>query len=112
MSLLVLLHRVFNPIAIFRKFLYLGMILVSVAHLSSIPLYATLCHPVIGQQWDIAMLNERCAHPTSLHTIIIGAIGTALDIYIRVLPLPLIFRLHLEMRRRFGLALVFMEGLL
>jgi hypothetical protein len=112
MAILLLLHRIFNPMRTFRKFLYLGMILVSCAHLSAIPLYAAVCRPLKGQHWDFEMLNGRCAHPTSLHTVIIGAIGTALDIYIWALPLPLIFGLNLDMKRKFGLTVVFMVGLL
>ena len=111
-AILLLLLRIFKPMLGFRTLVYIGIALVSIVNLFAVPLYAALCRPLKGQRWDFAMLESRCAHPTSLHTVIIGVLGTVLDIYVWVIPLPLVFGLHLPLKKKIGVAIVFMAGIL
>lgn len=41
-----------------------------------------------------------------------GAVGLAADIFIFILPLPIIYQLNLSTRRKIGLATVFLTGVL
>jgi len=58
------------------------------------------------------MIESRCANPSRLHTLIIAVLGTVLDIYIWLIPLPLVFGLHLPLKKKLGVAIVFMVGIL
>ncbi|KAI9792568.1 MAG: hypothetical protein M1816_002088 [Peltula sp. TS41687] len=110
-SILVLLHGVFAPKVWFRASIYIGIVLVTLVHWSNVPVYVALCTPRAGESWDLALLQGRCGH-SATHTLVAGTLGTAIDIYILILPLPIIFGLNLPFKRRVGLALIFLVGII
>ena len=112
MAILVLQLRVFAPKNWFRVMVYVGIALVTFVHWSNVPIYGILCIPHRGEKWDMVLLSSKRCSAASTHTVITGAIGTALDIYILILPLPIIAELNLAPRRKLGLVLVFMAGIL
>lgn len=73
-------------------------------------LAGVFCTPRPGKPWDAAVMR-KCTSLTVLY-LAQGAVGTAADIIIFVLPLPIIFRLHLAPRKKLGLAAVFLAGIL
>lgn len=112
MAILVLQLRVFAPKIWFRVTVYVGIALVTFVHWSNVPVYGILCIPHRGEKWDMVLLSSKRCSAASTHTVITGAIGTALDIYMLILPLPIIAELNLAPRRKLGLVLVFMAGIL
>lgn len=112
MAILVLQLRLFAPKIWFRVAIYIGIALVTLVHWSNVPVYGILCTPRRGENWDMVLLSSKRCSAASTHTVVTGAIGTALDIYMLILPLPIIAELNLAPRRKLGLALVFMAGIL
>ena len=53
----------------------------------------------------------RCSTLASMGPVQ-GAVGVAADIFILVLPLPIVYELNLEPQRKVGLAAVFLAGVL
>lgn len=112
MAILVLQLRVFAPKTWFRVAVYIGIALVTLVHWSNVPIYGILCTPRKGERWDMALLSSKRCSVASTQTVVTGAIGTALEIYMLILPLPIIAELNLAPRRKLGLVLVFMAGIL
>ncbi|MCJ1344609.1 hypothetical protein MMC31_002812 [Peltigera leucophlebia] len=110
MAILVLQLRIFAPKIWFRVAVYIGITLVTLVHWSNVPVYGILCTPRRDETWDMVLLSSKRCSAASTHTVVTGAIGTALDIYLLLLPLPIIAELNLAPRRKLGVALVFMAG--
>ncbi len=53
-----------------------------------------------------------CIKSNSTVGVIVGTIGLAADVIIFVLPIPIIAKLHIPPLRKFGVAIVFLAGLL
>lgn len=55
---------------------------------------------------------NTCVHGTTLTGVITGFITTPADVVILLLPMPAIYELRLDSRRKYGLAVVFFSGFL
>lgn len=95
-----------------RFFIYVGIVSVTLVHWSNVPVFAALCTPRRGEGWDMMLLSSTRCKPVSIHTVVTGATGTATDIYLLILPLPIILALNMAWRKKIGLILVFMAGIL
>ncbi|KAI0398836.1 hypothetical protein F4802DRAFT_611348 [Xylaria palmicola] len=90
-----------------------GLLITFLVYLSNIPLAAVYAAPRVGQSWDSLLLSLQAnSHPFALGGTIQSAIGTVLDFYIFFLPLPILFRLEMEIERRFQLIAIFSTALL
>lgn len=52
----------------------------------------------------------KCVDALTGATIARGAISLAMDVIMFIIPIPVIMKLHMPLRRRIGLSLVFMTG--
>ncbi|KAI0965078.1 hypothetical protein F4678DRAFT_344530 [Xylaria arbuscula] len=90
-----------------------GLLITLLVYLSNVPLAAYYSAPRPGQSWDSLLLTlEANSRPFALGGTIQSAIGTVLDFYIFFLPLPFIYRLHIDKERRFQLIAIFSTALL
>jgi len=74
------------------------------------PLAGVYCTPRHGGPWDFSVL-VRCSKLAVMGPIQ-GAVGLAADIFILVLPLPIVYGLNLPPQKKFGLFLIFLMGVL
>jgi hypothetical protein len=109
-AILVLYLRLFQVSRTLRVLIWVGIFVVCSAYLVAIPLFTYYCTPRANENWDL-MLLEKCKKNGVL-ALIQGVIGVVTDIYIFVLPLPTISRLRLPRRKKIGVFLVFIAGLL
>jgi hypothetical protein len=109
-AILVLYLRIFQVSRTLRVFIWVGIFVATTAYMVNIPLFTYYCTPRADENWDLLLL-EKCKS-NGVTALIQGVIGVALDIYIFVLPLPLISRLSLPRRKKIGILAVFVVGLL
>ena len=110
-AILVLQLRIFKPKRWFRILTYVSLAILTLTNWSNLPVYGALCVPHNSSEgWNFALL-EACL-PASTQTVVTGSIGLAFDLYMLILPQPLIFQLHLSFAKKLGLALTFAAGFL
>lgn len=109
-AILLMQLRVFAPKKWFRVLSYAGIVFILIVHWSNVPVYGALCVPRGNESWGLPVML-RCAE-ASKHTVIVGALSTAFDVFQFVLPLPIIAGLHLDFRRKIGISLIFLAGIL
>ena len=61
---------------------------------------------------DAAALQRSVCVKTWIVTIATGTVNTLIDLYILVLPIAMVLRLQLTLRRKLGVVLIFTIGLL
>ena len=54
---------------------------------------------------------QECSLPSQYLAIVQSVFGTVSDIYLLVIPIQSIFKLHLEMKRKIGVSAIFMIGI-
>lgn len=108
--MLALYIRIFAPKKWLRITSYTTLVVTFLFYFVNIPLLGVYCVPRSGEGWDIQLML-RCAK-TSIMAPILGAVSIAADVFILFLPLPIVLRLNLAPKRKLGLALVFLAGVL
>lgn len=85
-----------------------------ITYTTSIGVFVYCTTPRIGRTWDnfIAAIEMDTLKFAVFWTIAQGAAGVLLDIYIFILPLPVVLRLKLSTRRRIQLIAIFFTALL
>ena len=108
LSVLLLLYNLFSVNKTTRYLIYLG-IGISACFCVALTGYniAAVVHCV-----DAASLQLRVCADGWKVTIANGTVNTLIDLYILVLPIAMVLRLQLTPRRKFGVLLIFMVGLL
>ncbi|KAI1464151.1 uncharacterized protein F4812DRAFT_213812 [Daldinia caldariorum] len=108
LTFLFLYRRIFSPQTITKYFINGGIVFV--ACLNTGLLFSTIfmCSPV-ARSWNSA-LDGQCINPKVL-PYFSGVTSFLTDIYILILPIPLLWRLNMGRKRRFRLALIFGTGL-
>lgn len=75
-----------------------------------VPVYAVFSFPYGDESWDLNLAMktgkvDRMAIATS-------TINVVSDVFLLIIPLPIIMKLNLNLRKRIGLAAVFMTGIM
>ncbi|KAL9034264.1 MAG: hypothetical protein Q9180_005504, partial [Flavoplaca navasiana] len=107
-AILTLYLRIFSVKRVMRGLIYGGLIVLFLVYATFIPLTVVLCTPRNGGAWDLVLL-QKCK-PTAIASVIQGVFCLLSDIYILVLPLPIIWKLNLKPKKKIGLAVVFMSA--
>ncbi|KAL8878622.1 MAG: hypothetical protein Q9192_008409, partial [Flavoplaca navasiana] len=107
-AILTLYLRIFTVKRVMRGLIYSGLIVLFLVYATFIPLTIVLCTPRKGGAWDMVLL-QKCK-PTSIALVVQGVFCLLSDIYILVLPLPVIWNLNLKPKKKIGLTVVFMSA--
>ena len=112
-SILLLLFKVFSQNTTFRYANYLGILWAGLIAITTIVLDLAYCMPRVGESFSSVSSISRC-HGTRIEGAIVvrGAFIMALDFYIFLLPLPLLWRLQLATKKKAAITFVFMTGLM
>ena len=108
-SILILLLRLFSPARGFRYLVYAGLIWSTMISLVSIVVSGTLCAPRPGESFTSMKVASRCTHQ-SIWAVVQGTLTVLLDLYILYLPIPMIWKLQMDLKRRAGVVAIFMTG--
>ena len=72
---------------------------------------AIICTPAPGKDFGIES-GTKCGAHAREYTIVQGASNIIIDIIIMSLPIPIILGLQLSMRKKIGILVIFLTGLL
>lgn len=115
LSLFLLYLRLFKPDKVTRWLIYGGILVSGLFYSATIVIFTAAVSPSPGQpDTDTTWLLQASKHVTVLNTLSIvqGVFGTLSDIYLLVIPIRSIFRLHLPIQRKFGVSSIFLIGIL
>ena len=76
-----------------------------------VPLETYFCAPRIGEGWNTEALIKTCADYT-IFSAVQGVLAVVLDLYIFILPIPIMLRLQMPLRRRLSILGVFGTAIL
>lgn len=110
-SILVMFLQVFSAQRHVRVLIYAGMVTTFLIYFPSVPLAAIFSAPRAGHGWDELSIHGAPEKMTYWVTVQ-AVLTTALDIYILVLPLPILRKLHLPLGKKLQLGAVFATAIL
>ena len=109
-AIIFLYLRVFKPHRWLRHSCY-ALLFTTLVFWVNIPLSLAFCTPQNGESWNMVTLT-RCGAKLALVGAVQGAFSIFQDLLLLVLPLPIIWELHLSTRKKIALSAVFLFGLL
>ncbi|KAL8950865.1 MAG: hypothetical protein Q9222_003119 [Ikaeria aurantiellina] len=108
-AILALYLRLFGTLKWIRYTSYFTLIITFLFYWANTPLAGVYCTPRSQEGWGTEVLR-RCA-ALSVMGPIQGAIGVAADLFILLLPLPIVLKLQLPRGKKAGLLVLFMMGI-
>lgn len=110
LALFLLYYNLFASDYWTRIAIYLGMIAVCLFYIACSIAFFILCLPRPGESWISPSFDARCTpivKVASAH----AWFGLLSDLYIFFLPLPVLWGLHMPLRKKLRVAAVFLTGL-
>ena len=111
LSILLLLFRLFSVDRRTRNMIYIGAFWATVTSLTTVIVLGFQCSPRSGESFGSLVWRSRCQHG-QLWAVIQGAMNATLDFYLLYLPIPMVWRLRLSVKRKVGVLSIFMTGLM
>lgn len=90
--------------------IYAGILYNFVTNATIMISFPAICAPRGKDTWISSLEKTSCHNPLEDLAIAAGVLNFASDLYILVLPVPMIWNLQLPTRRRVGLTAVFATG--
>lgn len=115
LSLFLLYLRLFKPNQQSRWLIYMGILTCILCYSAIIIVSTVLYSPAPGQRYDrITLILRARDNAKEIMYLSLGQsiFGTISDIYLLMIPIKTIFQLHMRTRRKFGVSVVFMIGIL
>lgn len=109
-SLFLLYYRLFTTQKFIRHAIVFGIAFSFIIYFSNMTIIAVLCAPQVGHHWDW-MTAVKCSR-SSVSGFALGVEHLALDMYLLILPIPIILPLQLSVKKKIGVLAIFMVGLL
>ncbi|KAL8970288.1 MAG: hypothetical protein Q9197_003885 [Variospora fuerteventurae] len=103
LSLLLLYHRIFAPDRLTKYLVYLGVFYCFVLYTSFLLLTFLLCQ---------TPLQAACKHRVNLFILISSGLNVFADIYLLIIPIAAVAKLHMPLRQKLGVSAVFLTGML
>ena len=110
-AILLLYLRIFTINKKMRYCIWLGLSSNFLLYWSSIPIATYYGTPRIGQPWDVVAITETCANLTT-YLVIQGTLSVVLDLYIFILPFPIVLKLRISLQQRLSILSVFGTAIL
>lgn len=110
-SLLLLYLRIFGLKKRVRYTIYFGLVFAFCLYWVNVPLSIYSCSPRLDEEWDIQDLGSRC-NKSRLFGLFQGSLNVVLDLFIFILPIPVVMGLQMNARKRLAVLIVFLTGVL
>jgi hypothetical protein len=116
LSICSFIFHAFRPIAYIRRLIYAIVLLTGLSAVVAVFINGIVCGPKGGQDrasYMAGLTSTECSSPTGiiqLLSLTSTAINLLQDLFLILLPLPAISKLHLPARRKTGVFLIFMTG--
>ena len=111
LSILFLLGRLFATTRTFRYLGWHGIAWTALISMVSIFVDCALCAPRPGESWGSSVVAKSCAK-MGIWAVVQEALFVALDFYISFLPIPIVLKLQMSFKKKFGVLAIFMTGMM
>ncbi|KAK0516237.1 hypothetical protein JMJ35_000840 [Cladonia borealis] len=111
LALFLLFLRIFSCNRWTRNAIYFGIIVNLIFNTISTLVFGIQCVRKPGQSWIETASAERCRDMNRMNYVQ-GGFGIVSDLYIFILPMPVIWRLHMQLRRKIAVCGIFLTGLI
>ncbi|MCJ1366546.1 hypothetical protein MMC16_005675 [Acarospora aff. strigata] len=111
LSLFLLYLHIFSPNRPTRYMIYSGIAITFGLYTATFAYNVYLCVPRPGQGWLVAVSSPRC-NKAYILSYIQGPFGIVSDFYLLLLPVPVVWQLHLPAKRKIGVCAIFATGFL
>ena len=111
LALFLLFHRLFASDYWTKIAIHLGITTACLFYIASSVVALILCTPGPSESWVSPTFDARCK-PTYKLSQAHGWFGLLSDLYIFFLPLPVLWGLHMPLRKKLGVTAVFLTGLM
>ena len=111
LSLFLLYLSLFRPKPTTRILIYIGITAISMMYSVTTITEAVLCIPLPGHSWISTVYTRKCINTKTIGYVA-GSFNVVSDLYLLVLPLPIVWSLQLPLRKKIGLSAIFMSGFL
>lgn len=95
-----------------RMFIYAGIGAIFIINAVVTILFPIFCAPRRGENWITSYVGPRCLNHVVKNFLASVVINFVMDLYILVLPLRMVWHLHLPAQKRLGLLAIFAIGIL
>ena len=109
LSILLLLLLLFSISRRFRYFAIAGILGALIISGWTMIACTALCVPHIGETWSDLSVRSRCIL-TRQQTIAFGACAMLLDFYMVALPIPLVWKMQMDRKKKAGNLVIFLTG--
>lgn len=108
---LLLYHRLFGSNQKTRYAVYLGGLAECLIYFVYLPLLPVFCAPAVNKTWDTPGVFTKCRRLVP-YALVHGIGNIILDLYIMLIPMPMIWRLQLPFRKKLGVSVLFITGVM
>ena len=110
-SLLLLYRRIFGLKRALSYAVYGALAFTFCLYWVGIPIIAYYCAPDPGKEWSIISMGLKCKKSVPLG-VVQGSLNIVLDLFIIILPVPVVLGLQMSLRKRIAVLAVFLTGIL
>lgn len=103
--------RIFSPSLRTRYLIYFGIPFLGLFYTACLLVEVISCTPRSGETWLEATSSKRCNTDLTLGYVM-AAFNVTSDFYLLAIPIPVVWKLQLPLRKKIGVSAVFMTGLL
>ena len=111
LSLFLLYLRIFSPSRNMRFLIYFGIVFNFIYYVATAVSMMALCLPRKGEIWAVALYSSRCHHAITM-TYVQGIFNIVSDLFLLGLPIPVVLRLQMPQRKKWGVIAIFATGFL
>lgn len=111
LSLFLLYLRIFIVNRVMKWAIYAGIVAVIGFYVATGVYFGYACLPGQDETWLLASLAQRC-HDVTVLELPQGIFGLLSDLYLYILPIPVIMRLNFGRKKKVGTLAIFGTGLL
>jgi hypothetical protein len=111
LAIFLLYRRLFAVYRWTRIAIYFGIIFSGLFYVASIITHMILCIPRQSESWTSLKFATRC-EKSIIQGLLHGVFGVVSDIYIFILPLPVVFGLQMSRKKKWGVIAIFFTGFL
>ncbi|KAI1653885.1 hypothetical protein F4813DRAFT_242352 [Daldinia decipiens] len=109
-AILTMYLRLFSVKTWMKWCCYCGIGFLFCAYWSLVPVSAIYNFPHGDEHWDLSLSID--SQPAQVPFVVMGLISVVSDLYILVLPFPILLTLQVSRKRRVGLCLVFLTAII
>lgn len=109
MPVFALYLRIFGHMKAVRIACWAGIVLAFFIYMHALPVTAVFCVPRDGDSWISINTFMRCSQ-AKIDAIVFGVGNIVMDLYVIILPIPLVAKLQMSTRRKLGVLAVFLTG--